>query len=207
MKVQLAFDTPDLEKALSIAKMVEPYVDSFEIDSLLLFQHGVSAIEIFRKEFPSKILIANTKIMDRSKQIVTLFSHAGADWVTIMAGGNRNVIHTACVTAHDQGKHIMLDLLDACSLGQSALEAKSMGVDALLMHIPYQEDNIRFIDTWDMVKGNTTLPIYIAGKITPDLLEMIKAIKPHGIVVGKAITESENPVQEAQFFNNFFNAR
>lgn len=201
MKLQISFDLTDLEKAISTAKLVEPYADSFEIGSLLLFKYGLTALEKFRQTFPDKILLADTKIVDRGQQTVTLLAGTGINWITVMAGTSKNVIHSACTTAHDLGKHIMLDLLDAASQGQSALEAKSMGVDALLVHRSYdEEDSLKFLDTWDMVRGNSNLPIYIAGRMSRDIIDKIKSIKPDGVIISKAITDADNPQEEAKFF-------
>lgn len=201
MKLQIAFDLPDLDKALAIAQQVAPYASVLEIGSVLIYQHGVKAIEAFREKFPNAILLADAKIVDRGKQAVTLIANAGADIMTVMAGTSKEVIHAACTAAHDQNKHVMMDLLDACSLGQSALEAKSLGVNSLLFHKSQEEeDPLIFLDKWQMVRGNTTLPIFISGKITRDAIEKIKTIKPDGIVIGKGIIDAANPAAEAQFF-------
>jgi 3-hexulose-6-phosphate synthase len=201
MKIQISFDGIELENELSIAKKIAPYADSLEVGSTLLYKYGISAIKRFRETFPDKIILADAKIVDRGKQTVTLLADAGADWITVMAGTSKNVIHSACTTAHNLGKKIMLDLLDASSLGQSALEAQSMGVDALLLHKPYDEDDaLKFLDQWEMVRGNSSLPIYISGKFTRDMVDKIKSINPGGIVIGKTIVQAENPEEEAQFF-------
>jgi 3-hexulose-6-phosphate synthase len=201
MKLQVAFDITDLDKALTIAQQVAPYASILEIGSVLIYQHGIKAIELFREKVPQSIILADTKIVDRGKQAATLISHAGADWITVMAGTSKDVIHAACAAAHDMNKHVMLDLLDACSLGQSALEAKSLGVNALLFHKSYEEeDPLVFLDTWQMVRGNTTLPIFISGKITRDVVDKIRTINPDGVVIGKSITEAANPQEEARFF-------
>ncbi len=202
MKLQIAFDLTDLDKAVAIAVNVAPYASVLEVGSLLIYQHGVKAIEKFRETFPDKIILADIKIVDRGKQAVTTIVQAGADWVTVMAGTSKDVIHSVCTTAHDLNKSVMLDLLDACSLGQSALEAKSLGVNALLFHKPYEDDSLLFLDKWEMVKGNTTLPIFIAGRITRELVDKIKTINPDGIIIGKAITEASNPAEEAKFFHD-----
>ena len=83
--------------------------------------------------------MADSKIVDRGNDATTLFVNAGADWVTVMAGTSRVVIHETCATAHSFGKRVLLDLLDAPAIGQSALEAKALGVDALLFHQPHDE--------------------------------------------------------------------
>ena len=201
MKLQISFDLTDLDKAIEIAKQVEPYADSFEIGSLLLFKYWLASLEKIRETFQEKSLLADAKIVDRGKQTVKLLSDAGANWITVMAGTSKNVIHSSCTTAHELGQHVMLDLLDACSQGQSALEAKSMGVDALLVHRSYEEeDTLKFLDEWDMVRGNSNLPIYVSGRMSRDIVDKIKSVNPDGIIISRAITDAENPLEEAKFF-------
>ncbi|MFA6066109.1 MAG: orotidine 5'-phosphate decarboxylase / HUMPS family protein [Candidatus Babeliaceae bacterium] len=202
MKLQIAFDLLELDKALLIAHEIEDYTDILEVGSLLIYKYGDTAVKQFRQSFPNKIILADAKIADRGKEVVTIFAQAGADWVTVMAGTGRNVIHTACATAHDLGKKVMLDLLDTSSLGQSALEAKSLGVDALLFHKPSDDDaQLTFLDRWDMVRENTQLPIFISAPITRENIHELIAINPTGIIISKAITNADNPQEEARYFH------
>lgn len=206
MKLQISFDLTDLQKALDIAAQVAPYTSIIEIGSLLLYKYGTQSVEAFRKQFPNAILLVDAKISDRAKEAVTTLAQAGADWITVMAGTTQNVIHAACTTAHELNKKIMLDLLDASSLGQSALEAKGLGVDALLFHSPHDEEaSLIFLDKWDIVRGNTTLPIFISGKISRTIIDKILSIKPDGIIIGKSIIDSENPAEEAEFYHRICN--
>lgn len=207
MKLQVSFDVPDLGKAIAIAKEVEPFADIFEVGTVLIFHHGISAVELFRKTFPNKLLVADTKIVDRGKIIAALFATLGTDMLTVMAGTGREVIHSTCVTAHSNNMRIMLDLLDSNSLGQSALEAKNLGANALLFHQAHDEDEgaPSFLDKWDMVRGNTDLPIFISAKISRTNIETITAIKPDGIIIGSSITQAENPADEAAFFYSVIN--
>lgn len=201
MKLQIAFDLADIDSALAIATDVQEYADILEVGSLLIYKHGEEALIRFRKQFPQKTILADIKVADRAKEAITLCSQAGADWVTVLAGTSRQVIHTACTTAHEQSKKIMLDLIDASSLGQSALEAKSLGVDALLFHKPADNDTqATFLDYWDMVSGNTKLPIFISSNITRESIHELIAIQPHAIVIGKAIIEAANPREEAAHY-------
>ena len=94
----------------------------------------------------------------------------------------------------------MLDLLDSSSVGQSALEAQSLGVDAILFHKPADDEGqFTFADIWEMVRGNTKLPL-VAGEITRNSIKDIVAISPHGIVLSKTITAADNPRDEAEFY-------
>lgn len=201
MKLQISFDITDLDKALSIATTVAPYIDILEIGTLLIYQHGVTAIKKFKETFPNKAILADAKIADRGKEAVSLFAHAGADWITVMAGTSKNVVHSACTTAQSYGVKIMLDLLDASSAGQSALEAKTLGAHAILFHQPSDDkESLLFLDKWEMIKGNTTLPIFVSAKIKRETINEVMQVRPDGIIIGKSVIESDNPAQEVQFF-------
>ena len=36
------------------------------------------------------MILADVKIVDRAKDAVTVFSNAGADWITVMAGASKD---------------------------------------------------------------------------------------------------------------------
>ena len=200
MKLQIAFDLIDLEKALHIAHAVQEYTDIIEVGSLLIYKYGEVAVRSFKEQLPQKIILADVKIVDRGKEVTTIMAKAGADWVSVMAGTSRAVIHAVCTSAHEQGKKVLLDLLDASSLGQSALEAKSLGIDAILFHPPADEEQMTLLDRWDMVHGNTPLPIFISASVNRDTIQRVLAMTPQGIVIGKAITDASSPKEEASFF-------
>jgi 3-hexulose-6-phosphate synthase len=126
------------------------------VGTILIYHHGTNAIKQFKEAFPDKVILADTKIVDRGKEVVELFADAGADWITVMAGTSSNVIHATTTAAHNANIKVMLDLIGSDSVGQSALEAKNLGADALLFHQPYTEaESLVFLDKWDMIKGNT----------------------------------------------------
>lgn len=202
MKLQIAFDLLDLERCLSIAKEVEQYADRFEIGAPLLYMFGVTAIERFRAQFPKKILLAETQIVDHGKDITNICIKAGADWLTVMAGTDKHVIHSVCSTAGNTKKDVMLDLLDTNLLGQSAMDAKNLGVDAILFHKSHDEAQAFVsIDEWDIVRGNTNLPIYIGSGINKTNIEKVISLRPDGIIIGRAITEAKDAAQEAAYFH------
>ena len=201
MKLQISFDMIDLNEAISIAKRVGPYADVLEIGTLLLLAHGITALHTFRDAFGNKTILTDTKIVDRGKEAALLFTPQ-TDWITIMSGTDKEVIHSAATTAHAGNKKVMLDLIDSREFGQTALEAKKLGADALLLHQPYDaEEPFVFLDKWDMLRGNTDLPIFMSGRITRDNIQDILRVKPDGIVLGRTILEAEDPEAEAKYFS------
>lgn len=201
MKLQISFDLIDLDKAIAISSKVAQYADIIEVGTILIYHHGTDAVKRFKEAFPDKIILADTKIVDRGKEVVDLFAQAGADWITVMAGTSANEIHATTTAAHNVNIKVMLDLIDSDSVGQSALEAKNIGADALLFHQPYnQADSLVFLDKWDLIKGNSSLPIFVSAKINRENVDKIVALRPEAIVVGLAITEAEDSALEAQYF-------
>ena len=201
MKLQVSFDSSDLDKSVEIAVQIADYTDIIEIGSLLIYKYGITAVETFRQNLPKKTLLADMKIIDRGKEAANLALNAGADWVTVMAGTSKEIIHSVCTEAHNINKKVLLDLVDSNSPGQSALDAKSLGVDAILFHQTHAETQpLLFLDKWEMVKGNTNLPIFVSAKITRETINSIIQFKPDGIIIGKSIVQAANPLEEAKFF-------
>lgn len=201
MKLQISFDTPNLEHALDIASRVADACDILEVGTLLIYTYGVTAIEQFKQKFPRKMIMADSKIIDRGKDAIALFANAGADWMTVMSGTSKQVIHSACSSAANVNKKIMLDLVDSSSMAQSAMEAKNLGAHALLFHQPADEqDTLVFLDKWELIKGNASVPVFISAKINRESIEHILALRPEGIVIGRAITAAEDPALEAQYY-------
>lgn len=203
MKLQISYDIINLSDAMTIAKKTYQFADILEIGTLLLYKEGVKAIEEFRKEFPDKEILVNAKISDRAEEAVTIFTKAGANIISVLAGTKNKTIHKAAQTAHSQKAKIILDLMDAYSLGQSAMDADKLGVDMILF--PRSHDvapETTVLDQLDSVKGNTKLPVLISGRINRNNVHQILNLKPNGIVIGSAITKSDDPEKEAEYFKS-----
>lgn len=206
MKLQVSFDTTNLDQAVETAASIAEYADIIEVGTLLLYAHGTQAITTFKNRLPHKKILADAKIVDRGKETSTLLIQAGADWITVMAGTSKEVIHAVCGTAHSFGKKVMLDLLDAPSAGELALEAKNLGVDAILFHQSYDgKDQSLLLEKWDLVRGNTDLPIYISAKIGRHNINEVLQLKPEGMVIGRNIVAAQNPLEEARYFYELLN--
>jgi 3-keto-L-gulonate-6-phosphate decarboxylase len=201
MKLQISCDFTDLEEAVKLAHEVAPYCDILEIGTILLYTHGLETVRRFRKEFPSKTILVDTKLIDRAQPSVELMARAGADWITVMAGTPKEVIHTICKEAAKHKLKVLLDLLDAASAAQMALEAKNLGAHALLFHQAYDADaSLVFLDSWHMVKENASLPLFVSAHINRNNLEQIIGLNPYGMIIGHSIFASDDPAAEAQFY-------
>ncbi|MBN2267567.1 MAG: orotidine 5'-phosphate decarboxylase [Candidatus Babeliaceae bacterium] len=202
MKLFFSFNHNTIEEALKVAQQTEQWCDAFRIGPVLIFHYGIEIIAEFRKQFPQKMIIAESRIIDHEEEIVSLAARAGSDWISVLADAPQSIIRAACVTAHAARTKVIINLPGANSFGQLVLEAASMGADALVFNfVPNCESSDTFFDRWEMVRGNTKLPVYIATAINRDNIQTLLKLEPSGIIVGGAVTEAKNPEQEAQFFH------
>lgn len=201
MKLQFSYDFTNLSQALEIAKKTAQFADILEIGTPLLLSEGIHAIKEFKSAFPDKKILADAKVVDRVKDVIPLLANAGADYITILYGTSNAVIQNATDVAHSLNTKIILDLIDAETMGQAARDAQDLNVDYILFHYPHDiADLMSNIDQWDTVRENTDLPIFVSGRISKDQIKKIIKLHPQGIVIGEAITKAKDPETEATFF-------
>jgi len=207
MKLQVSLDMPSLQEALDVTAHIINYVDIIEIGSPLIYKHGIKAVEEFKNKFPKKDLFADVKMVDRVESIITIFSDAETDYISILAGTSNSTIQHASKVAHAANTKLALDLVDAYSMGQSAMDAKALDIDLIIFHGPHETTKLTdLLEEWQNVRGNTTLPVFIAGGITKSNLEKVVALKPQGIIIGDAITKADDPAQEAAYFKSIMSS-
>ncbi len=207
MKLQISFDFLDLKKALRIAKEVAEHADILEVGSPLLYQNGATAVLQFKTAFPHKQILADAKLVDRVEDIIPMLSRKAADLVTVLAGTSNKVISKAISSARAFDTKVVVDMLDAYSIPQSARDAQLLHAHAVHFHEPHDLEGgaLALVDQWDEVRGNTELPIFISGHINRDNVEKLLALKPDGLVIGSAIVEAGDPAAEAKFFRGLLN--
>lgn len=201
MKLLISFNILDLERALAVASSVED-ASTFIIGPLLIYKYGEECVKKFRAQFPEKPLLVKAQILERPAESVALFAKAGATWVSVLAGAGNEAIHTASTIARNNNTKIILDLSDASSMGQTALDAERIGVDALMVNKPSIEDTRSpFTDQWYMIKGNTKLPIFMSSNITRETVGTVLGLEPAGVIIGSAIVNAQDPEKEMAYFS------
>jgi len=204
MKLQISYNLPDLNKALEIALQTAEFADIIGVGSLLLLKEGVKAIRIFKGAFPNKEIFVEAKIIEKAPDAITMLAQAGATYISVLAGAAHNTIKKAVETAKLFDAKIVLDLQDAHSIGQTSLDAKTIGIDMLIINrLPHKpEEALEIESEWHSARENTNLPIFITGKIDRSNIHQIIALKPQGIMVGAAITRATSPKQEAYYIKS-----
>jgi len=189
----------DLEEALRIAQQTAEYADALQLGSLLLMSNGKQAIFRFKEMFPSKELWVDSRLTDNWMSSIDMFASCGVKQISILAGISNKMIQQFSSAAHSQGLSVSLDLIASQSPEQSVFDAQTLDVDSIIYRNPMlKDDAVSMVERWASVKGNTQLPIYIAGNMALDAIDAIKEMSPYGLIVGNLITNASNPIEIVQ---------
>lgn len=203
MKLHITYNFSDMAQAIKIAGQTAEFADILGVGSLLLLKEGVKAVKTFKASFPNKEIFVEAKICEKGDESITMLAQAGANYISILAGAYHNTIKKAINAAKNYDVKIALDLLDAPSIGQSAMDAKTLGAHMLILHRPASEDELAELESeWENVRENTNLPIFITGKINQENISTLLDLRPQGIMIGAAITKADSPAKSAHYFKS-----
>ena len=135
MKLQLALDDLNMEEALALTESVREYIDIIEIGTPFVYQEGMKAVEIFKKRFPDKEVLADMKIMDAGYYEAEEALKVGADYVTVL-GVTDNLTIKGCIEAAEQyGKEIVVDMICVPDFPKRIRELEELGAHGLAVHV------------------------------------------------------------------------
>lgn len=203
VKLEIFYNSADLDEALRIASQTAHYADALHLGNLLLLSNGPRAISRFREAFPGKDLMLDTKFSEHWAVNIDFFAQQGITQVSVLAGINNKVIQQLTTAAHEKKISVALDLIACLAPEQGVFDAQALDVDLIIYRNPLlKDDSVSLGERWASVRGNTSLPIYIAGNIALDALPAIKDMSPEGIIVGGLITNAASPGEMAEKIKN-----
>lgn len=199
--LQVALDFVDLPRALKLAEeSVSGGADWLEAGTPLIKSEGLHCIRELRSKFPSVKIIADMKTMDAGRAEVEIAAKAGANIITVLASAHDETIKECVDAASNYGAEILADLLEVEDAVKRAKEVEKIGVNYIGLHIPIDEQmtgNISF-DVLKKVSSAVALPVAIAGGINSENAAEALNAGAEIIIVGGAITKSENAKTETQ---------
>jgi len=200
MKIQLAIDRLSIERAKEIAKEAGPYIDIIEVGTALIKDFGMLSVRELKKEFPDKTVLADTKTIDEGAYEFTSAFKSGADIATVMGAASMDTLRACYETAKKFDKNMMIDLL--------AVEDKKIYIltefnDAIFcIHSPSdsREQTIGSLLKDFKSKFPGISNIAVAGGVNHETINTIKEAKVNIVIIGGAITKSENIKKSAMSF-------
>jgi len=196
MILQVALDLTDIEEAMSIAeKAARGGAHWLEVGTPLIKEEGMRAVELLKRRFHDRKIVADLKTMDTGALEVEMAARHGADVVSILGVADNKTIRDAVEVARKYGIRVMVDLIGVRDKVKRAEELEKMGVHYILVHtgIDEQAQGKNPLEDLEKVVKAVNVPVAVAGglnlKTIPKVIELGATI----IIVGGAITKSDDP--------------
>jgi 3-hexulose-6-phosphate synthase len=205
--LQVALDFTSLNATLSVLRqLLDLGVGIFEVGTPLIKSEGIRSVSYVRSLVdPKTFVLADTKTVDVGAVEAEVAIGAGADLVTVLAVADDVVISSALAKARELGGDVVADFIGfRGDVVRRVKELRNLGIKAINLHVGIDVQRslgIRATFLVDLVREvKREVPevlVSASGGIRaqdiPRLLEMGVDI----VVVGGAITRSQNPREEA----------
>jgi len=205
-RLQVALDLERLDDALKLASKVAPYIDILEAGTPLIKSEGIKAVRILKETYPDKLICADLKIADAGYLEVRMAAKANADIVTVLADAYNITIEETLRAADEFKVEIMADLIMSRRPKKRLEEIKTLNykgrrLSYALVHsgLDRQESRHSPLSELKSLADVYNCPkLAIAGGIKLNDIPKIKPYTIDIIIIGGAITKSENPTKVAK---------
>lgn len=201
MRLQLALDDVTLNNAFMLLQKIRNYVDIIEIGSPFIMEEGMHAVRKFRKYFPEKEILADTKIMDAGSYEAELAYRAGADYCTVLGVTDNLTIEGCLKAAQKYRKKVFVDMICVKNMEERVAEIEELGVDCIGVHIgvDQQAQGRTPLEALGQIKSaSRKSQISVAGGIRTETVRQYREAGADIIIVGGGICHSDDPVVAAR---------
>lgn len=199
--MQLALDDVSLAEALVLVQKVRDYVDIIEIGSPFIIDEGMRAVREFRRYFPEKEILADTKIMDAGDYEAELTFLAGADYCTVLGVTDIRTVQGCLNAAERYQKKVFVDMICVESVEKRVAELEAVGVDCIGVHVGVDQQAAGItplVALERMKKASRQSQISVAGGISRDSVDDYIKMGADIIIVGGGINHADDPVGAAK---------
>jgi len=198
-KIQVALDLLDLEKAIEIGQAsIQGGIDILEAGTPLIEKFGaVQVLNEIMKIAGDKPITADLKIADAGYISAKIAFECGAKIVTVLAAASDKTIEGVIEASREFNGKVMADLIVSREIESDIDKALSLGVDYILIHTGLDEQAKGKTAVNELLKYVKLIPegkLAVAGGINPDNITDVLRFNPAIIIVGGAITKSQDPV-------------
>lgn len=201
MKLQVAIDRVSLEKAESLVKAFDGVADIIEIGTSLVKDYGLLRLkELTSKTIVSQIL-GDIKTSDEGAYEFKQGFKQGFNILTVMGSASLETIEKCYEVSEKSNGTMMIDLLE-CS-DEKIKEISNFKNAIYCIHASI--DREKLINPGKIIKTfKEKFPkinrIAVAGGITLDSIAELNKYNIELVIVGSAITGSDNPIEIAKEF-------
>lgn len=203
VRLQVALDLVDLERALRVASRVAEVCDHtsllLEAGTPLIKAVGMEAVRRLSNLFRDIPVVADTKTADVGGLEAELAISSGAAYMTVLALASEETIVAAVEAAHRLDGKVVADLMRVANPIERAVELVELGVDAVCYHIPIDVQRSGKIDREAVatavkaLKRRVGAEVAVAGGITPATARSLAEAGADVLVVGRSIYAASDP--------------
>ncbi len=200
-KLQLAFDDLTMDEALKLVEKTQEFIDIIEVGTPFMMEYGMNAVRTFKKHFPNKELLCDTKIMDAGAFEAAMPFKAGADYVTVLGVTDDRTIQDVLNTAKEyDGRKVMVDMICVENLEKRISRIEELGADLIAVHTGVDQQALGRTPLDDLREMRALVKqadLAVAGGIGPETLEPYMQYGPAIVIVGGGIAHAKDPVAAA----------
>jgi len=201
MKLQVAIDRVSLEKAENLIKTFDGLADVIEVGTSLVKDYGLLKLkELTRKKMTSQIL-GDIKTSDEGAYEFKQGFRQGFDILTVMGSASLETIEKCYEVSEESNGTMMIDLLE-CS-DDKIKEISNFKNAIYCLHASIDREKFKNPGkTIEIFKAKfpEINRIAVAGGITLDSIPELKKYNIELVIVGSAITGTDNPIEIAKQF-------
>lgn len=200
MLLQIAIDKPEHLGALP---GISAAADIIEIGTPLLKRFGIAAITTVRELCPGVPLLADTKTVDGGTLEAEMVFGAGASFMTVLSCASPATCDAVSKSAAQHDAYAVIDTIGMTDTAQQSGFPMPARFAYVSVHAPLDarlagDQSTTHIERVGAVKSRG-YRVSLAGGIGPATLERAIASGPDILVVGSAITQSDNPGSAARW--------
>jgi len=206
--LQVALDLTDLNKAIELAALLITNLPKdhliIEAGTPLIKSWGALAPRLL-KNITGATVFADTKTIDTGALEARLMIDNGADIVSVLSVSSEDTIREFIGETHTYGKLAAVDLINNPTPIEIAIKTLDLGADIIIYHVGIDVQIKRGITVADLIdeikylirnirNRKSNAYIAVAGGLKPGLVSSFIDIGVDIVIVGSAITKSNNPL-------------
>jgi 3-hexulose-6-phosphate synthase len=203
MRLQVAIDRISVESAENVIAATSGRADIIEVGTSLIKDFGLAgSVGTLKKKFPEQCILADIKTCDEGAYEFQKAYENGCDIATVMGFSSLTTIKSCAQVAGQFGKEYMIDLLEVPKDRLESLK-KEFPEAIFCLHLPADkegdglEEMVR--DMCESMGGVKKLAV--AGGVKLNNISLMAAHNIDIVIVGSAITKSEDIKKETELFS------